>query len=180
MHYLYSGLSPATVVSHFHIREGDSVADYGAGSGYFIEVLARKVGQQGRVYACEIQKELVEKIGTLARSKGLSVVNALWCDLEQERGLKIADGVLDVGIMVNTLFQLEERVVALKEVFRTLRSGGKFFIVDWSESFSGLGPQPNQVVSEQEAHALAEENGFVYEHTFDAGNHHYGLAFRKI
>ncbi len=173
-------VDPAVVVSHFHIREGDNVADFGAGSGFYVELLAKKVGGQGRVYACEIQKELVEKIGTIARQKGLFAVHPLWCDLEQERGVKIADGALDAGVMINTLFQLEDKATALHEVARTLRSGGKFFIVDWADSFGGLGPQPSQVLSLLEAQALTEENGFVYERSFDAGDHHYGLAFRRV
>lgn len=173
-------VDPATVVSHFHIREGDIIADFGAGSGFYVELLAKKVGGQGRVYACEIQKELVEKIGTLARQKGLFVVHPLWCDLEQQGGAKIADGALDVAVMINTLFQCEDKVTVLHEVARTLRSGGKFFVVDWSDSFGGLGPQSDQVMTALGAQALAEESGFVYDRSFDAGDHHYGLAFRRI
>ena len=97
-----------------------------------------------------------------------------------ERGVKIPDGVVDVGIMINTLFQLEDKKTALREVSRTLRSGGKFFVVDWTDSFGGLGPHADQVLTMQDAQALAEECGFVYERTFDAGDHHYGIGFRKI
>lgn len=170
---------PQVVATHFHIREGDIVADLGAGAGFFVEVLAGLVGSSGRVYACEIQKELVEKIGMLVRTKGLFAVDPLWCDIESPNGVKIADEALDVAIMVNTLFQLEEKEIGLQEAHRILRSGGKFFLIDWSESFGGLGPHVDQVISEDAARALAEQNGFVFERSFDAGDHHYGLAFRK-
>ncbi len=171
---------PDVVATHFHLREGDVVADFGAGSGYFIETLARLVGSTGRVYACEIQKNLLDKIGDLVRSKGLAQVQPLWSDIEVQGGSKIPDGVLDAAIMVNTYFQFTDRATALVEVARTLRSGGKLFIIDWSDSFGGLGPQPAQVVSAAVAQAEAESNGFVLEHTFDAGDHHYGLALRKL
>lgn len=173
-------VDPTIVASHFHIREGDVVADFGAGSGYFVEILARLVGSSGRVYACEIQKELVEKIGMLARSKGLHMVDPLWCDIEVKGGAKIPDGAVDIAIMVNTFFQLEEKYTALSEVSRILRSGAKFFMIDWSESFGGIGPAPDQVITAKDAQALAETSGFVFERSFDAGDHHYGLAFRKI
>ncbi len=171
---------PSVVASHFHLRPGDVVADFGAGSGYFIETLASLVGEEGRVYACEIQKPLVEKIGNLARSKGLSQVQPLWSDLEVIGGSKIPDGVLDAAIMVNTYFQFDNRAVVLQEVLRTLRSGGKFFLIDWSDSFGGLGPQPEQVVSVATAEAEGETAGFSFERSFDAGDHHYALAFRKV
>lgn len=173
-------VEPNTVATHFHIREGDVVADFGAGAGYYVEVFARLVGANGKVYACEVQKELVEKIGVLARSRGLHVVNPLWCDFETKGGVKIGDASVDVSVMINTFFQLEEKYVALSEVARTLRSGGKFFLIDWTDSFGGLGPSPDQVIPVQTAQAMAESSGFVFERSFDAGDHHYGLAFRKI
>ncbi len=171
---------PDVAATHFHLREGDVVADFGAGSGYFIPTLARLVGSTGRVYACEIQRNLLDKIGDLARSNGLAQVQPLWADVEVIGGSKIPDGALDVALMVNTYFQFEARATALAEVARTLRSGGKFFLIDWSDSFGGLGPQPAQVVPQAVAQAETESCGFVFEHSFDAGDHHYGLAFRKL
>ena len=173
-------VSPQMVVSHFHIREGDSIADFGAGSGYFVELFAEKVGVSGKVYACEIQKDLVEKIGNIARTKNLSNVYPLWCDLETPRGIKIQDDALDIGVLINTLFQLEDKKAALLEIKRTLRSGAKLYIIDWSDSFSGLGPQQSQVCIQVEAQSLAEELGFVFESAFDAGDHHYGILLRNI
>lgn len=173
-------VNPTMLASHFHLREGDVVADFGAGSGFYVEILARLVGSSGRVYACEIQKELVEKIGVLARTKGLFMVDPLWSDIEVIGGSKLADGALDVALMINTLFQVEDKKTAVQEVCRTLRKGGKFFIVDWTDSFGGLGPHPSQVMTLPQAQALLEENGFVFERTFDAGDHHYGAGFRKI
>ncbi len=173
-------VDPSVVVSHFYLREGDVVADFGAGSGYFVELFSQRVGQNGKVYACEIQKELVEKIGNQARVKGISNIYPLWCDVEVQNGIKIAGGALDVGVLINTLFQLEDKKNGLQEISRTIRSGGKLFVVDWSESFGGLGPQPNDVCDAKDAQALVEASGFVYENTFDAGDHHYGISFRKI
>jgi len=172
-------VEPGVVSTHFHLNAGDTVADFGAGSGYFMEVLAVLVGKEGVVYACEIQKELSIKLGETARSKGLSQVRPMWGDVEDVGGSKIPDGELDAAIVVNTFFQFEDKATALKEILRTLRNGGKLFIVDWSESFGGLGPQPGHVVSEADAKALAEQEGFVFDTSFDAGDHHYGLALRK-
>lgn len=170
---------PNVVATHFHLREGDVIGDFGAGSGYFVEILSKLVGPEGRVYACEIQQELVEKIGDLARSKGLQNVDPLWCDIEEAEGAKIAAGILDTALLVNTFFQIEDKETAIAEIARTLKKGGKLFVIDWSESFAGLGPQPGHIVSEQEARAIVEGSGFVFERSFDAGDHHYGLAFRK-
>ncbi|MFT7507456.1 MAG: ubiquinone/menaquinone biosynthesis C-methylase UbiE [Acidimicrobiales bacterium] len=173
-------VEPGVVSTHFHIREGDTVADFGAGSGYFVDVLADLVGKEGTVYACEIQKDLSTKLGENARQKGLTQIHSLWSDVEELGGSKIPDGVLDAAIVVNAFFQFEEKGIALQEISRTMRSGGKLFIIDWSESFGGLGPQPGHVISEADAQVLAELQGFIFERTFDTGDHHYGLALRKV
>lgn len=171
---------PDTVATHFHLKEGDLVADFGAGSGFFLKPLSKAVGENGRVFACEIQKQLVEKIGEQSRLMGLGNVHPLWCDLEEVNGIKIGSGELDAAILVNTLFLIEDKTVAIQEMGRTIRSGGKFFVIDWTESFGGMGPQTDQVVSADEATNILESNGFVFDREYPAGDHHYGLAFRKI
>ena len=170
---------PEVVATHFHINEGDLVADFGTGSGFFLKTLATAIGEEGRIYACEIQKQLVEKVGGLARTLGIQNVHPLWCDIEEENGIKIANEELDAAILVNTLFMIEDKDTAVKEMGRTMRSGGKFFVIDWTESFAGMGPAPDQVVSAADATALFESHGFVFERDYPAGDHHYGLAFRK-
>ena len=170
---------PTAITTHFHLREGDVVADFGAGSGNFLKVLSGGVGATGRVYALEIQKVLVDKLGIRVREEHLGNVHPLWCDLEAEGGTKLESGIIDVGILMNTLFQLENKEAALKEIARVLRSGGKFFVVDWTDSFSGMGPQAKDVVREADARLLIEKAGFIFERNFPAGDHHYGLAFRK-
>lgn len=172
-------IDPSTVVIHFHLREGDRVADFGAGSGSYLAALSRAVGASGRVYACEIQKGLVEKLGTLIREKHLMNVEPLWCDLEAPQGTHLADGILDGGLLSNTLFQLENRQAAITEIARVVRLGGKAFVIDWSDSFGGMGPAPSAVVHEDEARSLFEAHGFTFERSLPAGEHHYGFVMRK-
>jgi ubiquinone/menaquinone biosynthesis C-methylase UbiE len=171
---------PELILSHFHVRDGDLVADYGAGAGTFIPGLSKKVGERGRVFACEIQRTLVEKIGTMINEANIQNVDPLWCDLEAENGIKISDGVLDVAIIVNTLYQIEERERAIAENRRTMRSGGVVYVVDWEDSFGGMGPHPDCVICKQAAIDLFEAAGFILEREYPAGEHHYGLAFRVL
>lgn len=170
---------PKRVSSHFHLREGDVVVDIGAGCGFFTQTLSERVGTEGVVYACEIQKGLVECIETLKQEHALQNVRPLWCDAEEVHGIDVPDGEADVVLIANTLFQAEDRTTVLQEAFRILRPGGKLFLIDWCESFGGLGPEERAIIREQTAIDAAESAEFVFERSFDAGAHHYGLAFRK-
>lgn len=171
---------PEIVATHFHLKEGDLVADFGAGSGFFLKVLTTGVGPSGKVYACEIQKQLVEKLGDFARLQGFLNVVPLWCDLEEIGGIKLPENTLDVGLLINTLFQFEHKNTALEEIRRVLRPGGVLHVIDWTESFGGLGPQPGSVVTKEQAISLLESEHFMFEREYEAGDHHYGIAVRKI
>lgn len=170
---------PEKAVTHFHLREGDRVGDFGAGSGFFIPALSRAVGASGSVYAFEIQKQLIESIDARTREEHLKNVHVVWCDIEEAGGCKADDEGLDAGVLANTLFQMDNRTQALTEVARLLRKGAKLFVLDWSESFNGLGPSSEQVITRDGAQKLVEENGFSFVREFEAGEHHYGLAFQK-
>ncbi|MCA9364122.1 methyltransferase domain-containing protein [Candidatus Kaiserbacteria bacterium] len=172
-------VQPDVVSGHFHLREGDRVADFGAGGGFFLSAFSQSVGGSGRVYALDIQRGLVERLGEIAREKGLTNIEPIWCDLEADGGTKLADGVLDAGVLINTLFQIEDKTTALREIARTIRSGGKFIVIDWTQSFAGIGPQSSQVVTESAARDMVEAAGFSFERSFPTGEYHYGLAFRK-
>lgn len=172
-------MAPEIMASHFHIRPGDSVADFGAGNGNFSIILSKIVGPTGKVYACEIQKNLVEAVANSARQSGINNLEAIWCDIETHQGTKLESDSLDAAVLVNTLFQMEQKGEAIEEIKRTLRSGGKLFVVDWSDSFGGMGPLPENVISESDVRALIEEHHLEFERSFDSGEHHYGLVFRK-
>jgi ubiquinone/menaquinone biosynthesis C-methylase UbiE len=168
------------VASHFHIDEGSTVIDMGAGAGAYVSTLARKVGPRGRVIACEVQRPLVEKIGALARFEQLSPVEPVWCDIEAPGSTRLPNESSDFVVIINTLHQIEARDQAVAEVYRTLRTGGIVYVVDWIDSFGGIGPHDKYVVSKEAAINLFESSLFIYEREYPAGTYHYGLAFRKL
>ncbi len=172
-------LDPDTVVTHFHIKPGETVADFGAGVGYFVPALAAAIGSEGKLFACEIQQELVQKLGDIERGRDWATVTPVWCDLEAPHGSKLPDSSVDVGILINTLFMFEDKAAAIQEILRVVRPGGKIFVVDWTESFAGLGPAPEMVVDEAAAVALFESAGITPTGTYPTGDHHYGVVFRR-
>jgi ubiquinone/menaquinone biosynthesis C-methylase UbiE len=170
---------PEKIIEQFQLGEGMHVADLGVGSGVYTFAAAKRVGKDGVVYACDLQKELVQKVQKEANHAGLSNVHAMWTDLEEERGTTLADASVHAVIASNILFQIEHKERFLKEVFRITRSGGKVLIVDWSDSHGGVGPHTAHVLKRHTAQTLAESVGFVFEKDVDAGSHHYGMILRK-
>jgi len=173
-------LNPALVASHFHIDPGSVVVDVGAWHGAFIPHVAKKVGRIGRVIACDVDRPCIESIDRIAKEQGLTNVEPRWCDVEEYTATRIPDATADFALLINTLYQCEARLAAIREVYRTIRSGGIVYVVDWQDSFAGLGPAPDYVLPKEETIALFESALFILEREYPAGAYHYGLSFRKL
>lgn len=162
------------------IREGMHVADFGSGSGAHALSIAKRLEGKGYVYAIDIQKDLLRRLAHEAARYGFNNVEVIWADLEMPRASKIADSMLDLVLISNILFQVEGKLALLAEARRIVKTAGRVSIIDWLDSFGGLGPAEEEVVEREMAIELAEKAGFALEKEFPAGAHHYGLIFRPV
>ena len=110
------------------IREGQTVADIGAGYGFFTVPAAFIVGAGGLVYAIEPDPVRSERIRTRAASEGLLNVRVLTTGAEQLAD--IPAGTVDFAFSAFTLHHFRDTNAALLEVRRILRGGGVFFVWD--------------------------------------------------
>jgi len=171
--------NPEENIKALGVYEGMTIADLGAGTGAYTLPLAEKVGDSGRVYAVEVQKDFLTNIRNSATSRGFKNVELLWGNIEKLGGTKIKDSGVDAVVISNVLFQAEDKVGLLKETSRILKTGGKLLLIDWSDSFNNLGPSPKMVVTKDSALALCESQGFVLKNEIAAGEHHYGFVMLK-
>jgi len=172
-------MDPKQNIEQFALNKGMFVADLGAGSGFYTIEAARSVGSEGKVYAVDVQKELLDKIKTSANNEKLFNIEIVWGDIEKLGGTKLADMSVDAVIISNILFQIEDKETFVSEIKRILRPNGRLLVVDWSDSFGGVGPSPMNVFTGKNTLNLFENKGFVVDKQIDAGDNHYGIIFRK-
>jgi ubiquinone/menaquinone biosynthesis C-methylase UbiE len=170
---------PKRVVKDFMVREGSTVADLGVGYGHYAYALSEAVGEQGKVFAVDIQKNLLERLKKESDEKGIKNIEIIWGDVEIVGGTKLRADSVDAGIIVNVLFQVESKAGLVREAGRILKVGGKLLVLDWTESFGSLGPQPNMVVDAETARRVFETGQFEFQKNINAGEHHYGMVFVK-
>ena len=170
---------PKHVIQESGLSEGALVGDFGAGSGHYSIAAGKVVGAQGRVYAIDIQKELLSRLKRDASAAGVRNIEILAGDIEVEGGSHLRSGMLNLVIMANVLFQAEHRSAVLAEAKRVLRPGGRVLFVDWKDSFSGIGPQKSDVIPEALSRELFERAGFIFERSLkNPGEHHYGFIMK--
>jgi len=170
---------PQKNINQFALGEGWHVADFGAGTGAYTLAAALAVGGDGKVYAIDVQEGKLLRIKNEAHAQGLSNVEIIRGNLEKSGGSSLGDESVDAVIVSNILFQIDDKESFATEVNRILRIGGRVLVVDWTDSFEGLGPEASHVISEESAKELFLDAQFKYEKNIDAGEHHYGIVFKK-
>lgn len=169
---------PSKNIDALGLEKGMHVADFGAGSGFYAIIAARAVGDKGKVYAIDIQKDLLVRLKNQAAKEHVLNVEIIWGDLEKMGGTKLREFVVDRVLITNILFQIENKENVAKEALRILKPGGKVLLIDWRDSFGGLGPHQKDVLPAERAKEIFEAAGFVLERKVEAGDHHYGFLFK--
>jgi ubiquinone/menaquinone biosynthesis C-methylase UbiE len=113
---------PGKNIAALGIEPGMMIADFGAGSGAYVLEIAKVLEKSGRVYAVDVQKDLLRRIHTEAKKRGIDqCVELIWGDLEAPGGSKIADDMVDLVLISNLLFQVPDKLALLREARRILK-----------------------------------------------------------
>jgi ubiquinone/menaquinone biosynthesis C-methylase UbiE len=147
---------PSKVVRVLGIYDGDQVADLGAGTGYFTQVLSRAVGSQGKVYAVDIEAEMLAYIDQ-REDMGAAEVVTIQADPDDP---KLPDGELELILVVNTWHHLDGRNKYLKKLRRALDTEGRVAIIDWREGELPMGPPAGSKLSREAVVAEFENAGW--------------------
>jgi ubiquinone/menaquinone biosynthesis C-methylase UbiE len=172
-------LNPTEAVRVAGIHEGLKIADFGSGSGFFARAAARAVSESGVVWAVDINRELLSRIKNLATAEGLNNVEVLHGDVEVVGGTTLPNESFDFVIAANLLFSIEHRGDCVGEIRRVLKKSGKALVIDWTDSFGGLGPHKDHVFTMAQAQKLFESHGFSVVGKVPAGAYHWGFVVRK-
>ena len=115
---------PAQLIERSGIKKGMSVLDLGCGSGAFTPFIARTVGEKGKVYALDIQADMLKQLeNKLSRPENRDIKNIKLIEGNAYE-LPFEDNSLDLVNMVTVLQEIPDRNRALQEVKRVLKPGG--------------------------------------------------------
>ena len=148
---------PEQIMDAVHVAEGSTVADIGAGAGWFTIRLAQRVGPNGLVYAQDVQSLMLEAIKRRVQREGLQNVQT-----RQARGNdpNLPSKALDAILIVDAYQEVENRVVYLRNLAKALKPTGRIGIVNWKPGRGGPGPdEPNERIERSVVEADAAAAG---------------------
>ena len=111
---------PEAVLDALNIRPGDVVADVGAGSGFFTVRLARRVGKEGKVYAVDIQQEMLDLIREKIGRMKLTNVEPV---LGETADPKLPPAIVDLVFIVDAYHEFQKPIALMRRLREALRAG---------------------------------------------------------
>ncbi|MFZ1627277.1 MAG: methyltransferase domain-containing protein [Candidatus Moraniibacteriota bacterium] len=172
-------VEPRTVIRALSVGTGDTVADFGAGSGYFSFEFARAVGLEGTVYALDVLPSALEAITSQAKTLGLTNVVAQRCNLERANGSGLGTSSVDWVVAKDVLLQNQNKSIILREVSRILKPSGRALIVEWDPNESIVGPEREMRIKPESMRQLIEDAGLAVVGEPSVGGFHYAFLVEK-
>ncbi|MFH0791958.1 MAG: class I SAM-dependent methyltransferase [bacterium] len=170
-------LNPVQVIEQLGLSGALKAADLGCGSGGWAIPLAKKL-KDGFVYAIDVQEAPLSALNSRAQVEKVGNIRTIIADVEGGSAIRgIGSDSLDLVLMTNLLFQVDDKKVVMSEAKRMVRPGGKILIVDWKKN-APTGPKGSEVAVEDLKTLAGELNLFLSEE-FDAGGYHYGIILVK-
>lgn len=165
-------LQPDRVMDVLGIKESSSVADIGAGSGWFTVRAARRVGNNGAVYAVEINSEYLKHIEDRAKRENLPNIRTI---LGKEDDPLLSANSVDAVLLLKTYHEIAQPVRLLTRVRLAMRSGALLGIIDREGDADSHAIDKATVIEEagRAGFVLVSEHDFVKPDNVD-----YFLVFR--
>ena len=167
---------PEKVLDALKIAPGSTVADIGAGTGYFSLRLAKRVGPQGRVLATDIQPQMLAMLSENMRAAGIRNIEPILCT---PTDAKLPEGQLDLALMVDVYHELASPEKTMTQVRRALKPDGRLVLVEYR------GEDPNVPIKSEHKMTLVqvrselEPMGFRLQEVFEFLVYQRVIVFKK-
>lgn len=150
-------LDPERIISLLPLESGHIVADIGCGPGFFTIPLARRL-PRGKVYAIDIQEEMLEALRARMATAGVKNVEVR---LSGELALPLENESVDGAFLALVLHEAQNKLAFLERVRDVLRPRGWLAIIEWHKREMEEGPPLSERLSEAQVLRLTKRAGFA-------------------
>jgi ubiquinone/menaquinone biosynthesis C-methylase UbiE len=149
---------PDRALDAIGIPAGAAVADVGAGTGYFTIRLSRRVGDRGKVYATDIQREMLARLDRRLKADSIGNVELVQ-STEDDPGLPPQS--VDLVLMVDVYHELARPQQTLRRLRTALRPRGRLVLIEYRKEDPAVPIRLDHKMSVKEARQELEAEGFV-------------------
>lgn len=155
---------PSQMREQLHVKPGMVVCDMGCGNGYHTLPLAEMVGEKGKVYAVDVQPEMIEMLKQNIESKGLKnivPINSLYHDP------KLPPNTCDMILLVDVYHEFSHPVQMLAGMRAALKPDGQLVLVEFRAEDDSVPIKPEHKMSKAQINKEMNANGFKLVREYD-------------
>jgi ubiquinone/menaquinone biosynthesis C-methylase UbiE len=167
---------PDRALDVLKIPKGASVADVGAGSGYFSAKLSKRVGPSGKVYAVDIQPEMLRLLGLRLKKENIANVTLIQGDVDDPR---LPASTLDLELMVDVYHEFSAPQTMLRHLRDALKQDGRLVLLEYRKEDPSIPIRPDHKMSVAEAKLEVEAEGFRLSRVDESLPRQHILVFTK-
>jgi ubiquinone/menaquinone biosynthesis C-methylase UbiE len=171
-------INPQNVVAQMGLQNGQTVVDFGAGSGFFAVAACKLVGNTGNVVALDVQQAKLTATFSAASQQGYKNLQIKLADLDKPFN-DLPENSADAVIMASIIHEVGNRAVLLQNAYRLLKTGGLLLSVEWKAEHTLFGPSLDKRIPEQELEQELAKIGMHKVKSIPADMYHYALVFKK-
>jgi len=166
---------PDLLVANMDLEADSVIADIGAGSGYFTFRLNKRV-PEGRIYAVDLQPQMLAMIRTRMREEGADNVVPVRAT---EKSPELAPESIDAALFVDVYHELAYPHEVMKEVVAALKPGGRVYLVEYRAEDPTVMIKPLHKMTERQARKEMAAVGLTWVRTGDFLPQQHFLVFEK-
>jgi tRNA A58 N-methylase Trm61 len=165
------------LVEALALKPGEVVADIGAGSGYFSWRMARRVGEQGVVYAVEIQQEMLDIL--MANMKQRQVATIVKPVLGTVQDPKLPEAGVDTILLVDVYHEFDFPYEMTRAMVKALRPGGRLVFVEYRGEDPSVPIKPLHKMTVAQVRKEMSIHSITFEQTITTLPRQHIIVFRK-
>jgi ubiquinone/menaquinone biosynthesis C-methylase UbiE len=171
-----SWYDPEDILQALQLEEGMTFTDIGCGDGFFTFMAAKIVGEEGHVYAVDVDSVAIEKIKKRATEEGFKNITAIVGKAEDTIPCR---GCVDVAFFSMNLHDFDHPEKALYNAREMLNLEGIVADLDWKKEEIPFGPPLDVKFDTETVSCFMRSQGFMVQCAFDVGPYHYLVIARK-
>jgi len=167
---------PRLAVSLLGLKPGQAIADIGAGSGYYTELIARRVGPEGKVIATDIQPGMIELLRKRIDRARLNNVQTVLSAPDDPR---LPDSSLDLILLVDVYHEFSQPQQMLRKLRAALKPDGRLVLLEFRKEDASIPIREEHKMTIAEVRAELEPEGFSFDRVLNDLPWQHILIFRK-
>ena len=167
---------PDLLLAALKLTPGMAVADVGAGTGYYSWQIAGRVGKEGRVYAVDVQPQMIELLEQRMRQRGVGNVRPV-LGTAIDTGLPHAS--IDLALLVDVYHELDHPREILDSIMRALRPGGRLVLVEYRAEDDSVPIKRLHKMSVAQIRREIGAQGLLWQETVETLPWQHVVIFRK-